>query len=314
MPGTKGLRKLRNSHQLCAEKMWPMGQGRQDERRRAQDSQLLAHPGILVACSISTDVPKVSRLTQVSALCDIAGGHNQSKQQATRTPPNQGGEQPCEQEDLRSSVRIGCTGWGVGPVREEITRGLSLASWMVGSGRNSSLASGQPASPPSGRLAAVLEERGTGNRRPELEQPGRFGRYPCSSNRTARDMGFCTMPPATRPHAGIINPPFSFRCKHTDANPRPELIIEQKTAVLWLQHRAALPRCAMVAKEMLLLRRAQWHLTRVTSNQALDRAVVGNMLIYFAGFFISARFRARDTLSQAGASPNLFAVAPAYQL
>ena len=71
----------------------------------------------------------------------------------------------------------------------------------------------------------------------------------------------------------------------------------------------------MVAKEMLLLlRRAQWHLTPVTSNQTLDRAVVGNMLIYFAGFFISAPFRARDTLSQALASPNLFAVAPAYRL
>lgn len=152
-------------------------------------------------------------------------------------------------EDLRSSVRIGWTGWqGVGPVREEITRGLS---WVVGTGRRLVRAKRPPSQP------AVLEGKTGRTRR-------RFGdTLSClSSNRTARDM--VSAPCHRRPHhkQGSVNPPLrslQFLCKHTDASPRPKFnaVTNYKTAVLWLQHKAASSRCAigLVPKTLLSLRR-----------------------------------------------------------
>lgn len=77
----------------------------QDERRRAQNSQLFAHPGILAASIISTDVPKVnSTHTSLSAVRS-SGWPRPSQQQATRTAPNQGRQQPCVDWSRRSKIK-----------------------------------------------------------------------------------------------------------------------------------------------------------------------------------------------------------------
>lgn len=115
-------------------------------------------------------------------------------------------------EDLRSSVRIGWTGWqAVGPVREEITRGLS---WVVWTGR-------RLVREPSGHPASQKA------RRAELEQDLVTPCRACPA--IERQETWISAPCHRRPHhsQGSVNPPLrslQLLCKHTDANPRLERI------------------------------------------------------------------------------------------